>query len=114
MTEDRLGWSTAERAEIANHKNNGSWTTIDRSEVPEGRSPGCAQVHGIDFDQTFYATMSPTSLRALSAIANSEHMKMRRWDFVAAYLQGDLERDEVVYCHAPPGYATIGADGRPH
>eukprot|EP00965_Chrysotila_dentata_P126594 4185934-Pleurochrysis_carterae.AAC.1 len=57
--------------------------------------------------------MRPTSLRALSAIANSENMRMRRWDFVAAYLQGNLEHDEVVYCHAPPGYATIGADGRP-
>eukprot|EP00965_Chrysotila_dentata_P157080 5189407-Pleurochrysis_carterae.AAC.1 len=40
-------------------------------------------------------------------------MRMRRWDFVAAYLQGDLEHDEVVYCHAPPEYATIGADGKP-
>eukprot|EP00965_Chrysotila_dentata_P035922 1195624-Pleurochrysis_carterae.AAC.1 len=40
-------------------------------------------------------------------------MRMRRWDFVAAYLQGELEQDEVVYCHAPPGYATPGADGRP-
>eukprot|EP00965_Chrysotila_dentata_P056140 1860905-Pleurochrysis_carterae.AAC.1 len=30
-------------------------------------------------------------------------MRMRRWDFVAAYLQGELEHDEVVYCHAPPG-----------
>eukprot|EP00965_Chrysotila_dentata_P173725 5735099-Pleurochrysis_carterae.AAC.1 len=38
---------------------------------------------------------------------------MRPWDFVAAYLQGSLERDEVVYCHAPPGYATLGADGKP-
>eukprot|EP00965_Chrysotila_dentata_P138585 4583996-Pleurochrysis_carterae.AAC.1 len=38
---------------------------------------------------------------------------MRRWDFVAAYLQGDLEQNEVVYCHAPPGHATVGADGRP-
>eukprot|EP00965_Chrysotila_dentata_P073677 2434000-Pleurochrysis_carterae.AAC.1 len=38
---------------------------------------------------------------------------MRRWDFVAAYLQGELQEGEVVYCHAPPGYATIGADGRP-
>eukprot|EP00965_Chrysotila_dentata_P044438 1477496-Pleurochrysis_carterae.AAC.1 len=38
---------------------------------------------------------------------------MRRWDFVAAYLQGELEPGEVVYCHPPPGYATIGADGRP-
>eukprot|EP00965_Chrysotila_dentata_P018883 629419-Pleurochrysis_carterae.AAC.1 len=56
--------------------------------------------------------MRPTLVRALAAIANSAGMRMRRWDFVAAYLQGDLEQDEV-YCHAPPGYATIGADGRP-
>eukprot|EP00965_Chrysotila_dentata_P047830 1586321-Pleurochrysis_carterae.AAC.1 len=51
--------------------------------------------------------MRPTSLRAVAAIANSSNMKMRRWDFGAAYLQGSLERDEVVYCHAPPGYATL-------
>eukprot|EP00965_Chrysotila_dentata_P022599 748337-Pleurochrysis_carterae.AAC.1 len=38
---------------------------------------------------------------------------MRRWDFVAAYLQGELQSGEVVYCHAPPGYSTYGADGRP-
>eukprot|EP00965_Chrysotila_dentata_P243711 6205574-Pleurochrysis_carterae.AAC.2 len=42
---------------------------------------------------------------------------MRRWDFIAAYLQCELEQDEAVYiyCQAPPpGYATLGADGRPH
>eukprot|EP00965_Chrysotila_dentata_P219009 6190887-Pleurochrysis_carterae.AAC.1 len=37
---------------------------------------------------------------------------MRRWDFVVVYLQGDLEQDKVVYCHAPPGYAATGKDGR--
>eukprot|EP00965_Chrysotila_dentata_P178274 5888173-Pleurochrysis_carterae.AAC.1 len=57
--------------------------------------------------------MRLTSLRALAAIANSAGMHMRRWNFVAAYLQGELEQDEVVYFHAPPGYATTGADGRP-
>eukprot|EP00965_Chrysotila_dentata_P222801 6193190-Pleurochrysis_carterae.AAC.2 len=135
MAEDRIGWGTAERAEIANHASNGSWTTIDRLQVPTGRSlvrliwvykrkrsgalkarlcvQGCAQVHGIDYDQTFCATMRDTSLRALAAIASAAGMRMRRWDFVAAYLQGDLEQNEVVYCHAPPGYATVGADGRP-
>eukprot|EP00965_Chrysotila_dentata_P121947 4030566-Pleurochrysis_carterae.AAC.1 len=73
---------------------------------------GCAQVCGVDFDQTFCATMPPTSPRALAAIANSAGMRMRRWDFVAAYLQADLEQNEVIYCHAPPGYATTGEDGR--
>eukprot|EP00965_Chrysotila_dentata_P073708 2434851-Pleurochrysis_carterae.AAC.1 len=38
---------------------------------------------------------------------------MRRWDFVAAYLQGDLEPGEVVYCHPSPGYETLGPDGKP-
>eukprot|EP00965_Chrysotila_dentata_P151027 4991181-Pleurochrysis_carterae.AAC.1 len=39
MAEDRVGWGTAERAEISNHHaSNGSWTTIDRSQVPAGRS----------------------------------------------------------------------------
>eukprot|EP00965_Chrysotila_dentata_P194840 6176621-Pleurochrysis_carterae.AAC.1 len=57
--------------------------------------------------------MRPRSLRALAAIASSAGMQMRRWDFVAAYLQGDLGQNEVVYCHAPPGYATLGSNGRP-
>eukprot|EP00965_Chrysotila_dentata_P114747 3792237-Pleurochrysis_carterae.AAC.1 len=30
MAEDRVGWGAAERAEIANHAANGSWTTVDR------------------------------------------------------------------------------------
>eukprot|EP00965_Chrysotila_dentata_P042792 1420625-Pleurochrysis_carterae.AAC.1 len=56
------------------------------------------------------------SLRALAAIANfsgmrSANVHMRCWDFVAAHLQGDLEQDQPVYCHAPPGCATLGSDG---
>eukprot|EP00965_Chrysotila_dentata_P072632 2399681-Pleurochrysis_carterae.AAC.1 len=36
---------------------------------------------------------------------------MRRWDFVAAYFQGELEGGKVVYCRPPPGYEVIGNDG---
>jgi hypothetical protein len=36
---------------------------------------------------------------------------MRRWDFVAAYLQGSLEPGEVVYCSPPPGYTTSASGG---
>eukprot|EP00965_Chrysotila_dentata_P024752 820657-Pleurochrysis_carterae.AAC.8 len=100
MAEDRVGWGSAERAEIANHPSNKSWTTIDRSEVPADWSlvrliwvykrkrngtmkarlcvQGCVQIPGVDFHQTFCATMRPTSLRALAAIANyTNNMKMR-------------------------------------
>eukprot|EP00965_Chrysotila_dentata_P102549 3385457-Pleurochrysis_carterae.AAC.1 len=38
LRDDRDGWTTAERAEIANHTSNGSWEVIDRSSVPAGRS----------------------------------------------------------------------------
>eukprot|EP00965_Chrysotila_dentata_P066620 2206284-Pleurochrysis_carterae.AAC.4 len=76
MAEERVGWGAAERAKIANHANNGNWTTIDRSKVPSGRSlvrpiwvykckrggalkarlyvQSCARVYGVDYDQTFW------------------------------------------------------------
>jgi hypothetical protein len=39
---------------------------------------------------------------------------MRRWDFVAADLQGELLEGEVVYCLPPSGgYSTTGKDGHP-
>jgi len=49
----------------------------------------------------------------LSAVAAREKMRVRRWDFVAAYLQGSLLDGEVVWCRAPPGFERKGSDGRP-
>ena len=50
----------------------------------------------------------------LSAIAGQHRLKMRRWDFVSAFLQATLEEGEVVYCTAPPGpHGTTGSDDRP-
>eukprot|EP00965_Chrysotila_dentata_P149241 4928762-Pleurochrysis_carterae.AAC.1 len=34
LRDDRAGWTAAERAEIANHTDNGSWELIDRATVP--------------------------------------------------------------------------------
>eukprot|EP00965_Chrysotila_dentata_P220202 6191634-Pleurochrysis_carterae.AAC.1 len=47
---------------------------------------GCAQTHEVDYNQTFCATMRHTSLRSLASIAAGNGMRMRRWNFVAAYL----------------------------
>eukprot|EP00965_Chrysotila_dentata_P062130 2058405-Pleurochrysis_carterae.AAC.1 len=113
MASDAPAWLRAERAEIDNHESNGSWSVIDRSRLPVSRSlvrliwvyktkrdgtkkarlcvQGYAQVAGVDFDQTFCAAMRGTSLRALASLAASMGMRMRKWDFVAAYLQGELE-----------------------
>eukprot|EP00965_Chrysotila_dentata_P258452 6213222-Pleurochrysis_carterae.AAC.4 len=134
LTLDRAGSTAAERAEIANHQQNGSWEVIDRSDVPADRNlvrliwvyktkrsgslkarlcvQGCAQVAGVDYNETFCSTMRATCLRVLAAIAARDRLSMRRWDFIAAYLQGELEQGEVVNCRPPPGYETIGSDGR--
>ena len=66
---------------------------------------------GVDYDQTYSAAMRPTSLRLMSSLAARCNLNMRRWDFVSAYLQGDLLEGETVYCYSPPGYPHTGSDG---
>jgi hypothetical protein len=50
-------------------------------------------------------------LRLLACLAARNDLKLHRWDFVSAYLQGALEPGEVVYCLAPPGYEKRDSDG---
>ena len=57
------------------------------------------------------STMRSGSLRLLSALAAQLNLGMHRWDFVAAYLQGELLDGEVVYCELPPGIAEHGIPG---
>ena len=137
MLADREGWIAAEKKELANHEKNESYVEMDRSELPRGRKlvktvwayktkrngslkarlcvQGCAQVPGVDYHQTFCAAMRISSLRLLAATAANLALSMRRWDFVSAYLQGDLEPGEVCYCYAPPcepDDRRYGADGK--
>ena len=131
---DKSGWQKSETKELKNHADNGSWEYIDASQLPRGRRlvklvwvykvkrdgslksrlcvQGCRQVPGVDYDQTWCGAMRGTSLRMLSNLAASAGMRMRRYDFVAAYLQGELLEGETVYCFPPPGYERKGADGR--
>ena len=51
---------------------------------------GYRQVPGVDYDQTWCGAMRDTSLRVLSQLAANSGMNTRRYDFVAAYLQGEL------------------------
>ena len=134
MAMDREGWLASEKAELDNHAANGSWELIDYSEFAKTKRrlvktvwvykvkrngklksrlcvQGCSQMPGVDYDQTHCATMRAPTLRMLASIASKLGLRMRRWDFVAAYLQGELLEGEVVYCKAPAGHATKGADG---
>jgi hypothetical protein len=137
MSQNREGWEGAEAAELENHRSNSSFTVMDHSDFVKeapGRKvikltwvykrkrsgklkarlcvQGCSQIPGVDYDQTWCGTMRGPSLRLLSAIAARRGLSMHRWDFTAAYLQGELEEGEAVYCSPPPGYETTGADGR--
>ena len=131
-----MGWTGAESGEIDNHESKASWTYHPRASLPHGRRlvkltwaykvkrdltkkarlcvQGCTQIAGVDYHQTFCAAMRVASLRVLCAISARLGLKMRRWDFVAAYLQGELEPGEVVYCTTPPGYSTALVDGKVH
>ena len=131
---DRAGWRESEAKELQNHHDNGSWEYIDADQLPRGRRlvklvwvykvkrngalksrlcvQGCRQVPGVDYDQTWCGAMRSTSLRLLSNLAANSNMRMRRYDFVAAYLQGELLEGETVYCYPPPGYERKGKDGR--
>ena len=133
MASDPVGWKGAEKKELGKHADNESYHVIDRSEMPKGRRTvklvwvykvkrdgslkarlcvqGCSQMPGVDYDQTHCATMRPESLRILAALSARFRLRMRRYDFASAYLQGNLEPGEVVYCSMPPGYDEIGADG---
>ena len=130
---DHPGWTQSMDKEMQNHDTNGSWEWIPIHKVPTDRKlikliwvykvkrdgslksrlcvQGCNQIEGVDYDQSFSAALRSPSLRMLSAIAAKEHMHLRRWDFVSAYLQGSLEEGEVTYCHAPPGYERTDAKG---
>ena len=131
---DRAGWKESEAKELQNHHDNGSWEYIDADQLPRGRRlvklvwvykvkrngslksrlcvQGCRQVPGVDYDQTWCGAMRSTSLRLLSNLAANADMRMRRYDFVAAYLQGELLEGETVFCFPPPGYERKGKDGR--
>ena len=133
LSMDAPGWTASMDKEIKNHADNQSWEWVRADSVPRGRRliklvwvfkvkrdgklksrlcvQGCAQSAGVDYDQTWSGTLRSGSLRLLAGLAASRGMRVHRWDFVSAYLQGSLEDGEVVYCYPPPGYERLDADG---
>ena len=136
LQQNREGWLEAEAKELKAHERNQSWSVIKANDVPTNRRiirmlwvykrkrdgtlkarlcvMGSSQRPGVDFDQTYCATMRAASLRLLAAISARLDLSMWRIDFVSAYLQGELEDGEVVYCHMPQGYETTDTENRPN
>ena len=138
MKLDEANWTAAERKELASHKRNGSWELADRTDrtcIPADANivnflwvykhkrdgtykarlciDGSGQRHGVDYDQTFAATLRTTTLRCFAGIQASLHLHSARIDLVTAYLQGELLDGEVLYSRMPPGHEVKGADGYP-
>ena len=131
---DHDGWTASMDKEMENHRTNQSWEWIPADEVPTGRRlikliwvfkvkrdgklksrlcvQGCNQVAGVDYDQTFSAALRSPSLRTIASLSSRYGLRMHRWDFVSAYLQGELEEGEVVYCQPPKGYERQDESGR--
>ena len=130
---DAPGWTASMDEEMENHHNKGSWEWVRRVDVPRNRHlvklvwvfkvkrdgrlksrlcvQGCAQTAGVDYDQTWSGALRSTSLRSIASLAAHKGLRLHRWDFVSAYLQGDLEPGEVVYCAAAPGYERTDSEG---
>jgi hypothetical protein len=69
---------------------------------------GFRQRHGIDYHETYSATLKYKSLRTLLALAVQHDLSLRHLDVVTAFLQADLE--DEVYVRQPPGYTTTNAN----
>ena len=67
---------------------------------------GFTQVYSIDYFDTFSPVAKLTSIRTLLAIAARNDWEIESFDFDGAYLNGELNADEVIYMQAPLGSST--------
>ena len=65
---------------------------------------GYSQVKGIDFHETFSATLRSTSFRLLCAIAAGKKLTLDHFDVTNAFTQSKI--DSEIYVEAPPGRFT--------
>lgn len=73
---------------------------------------GFLQRQGIDYDETFAPTAISSSLLCIVAIAVQYELKLRQIDFVAAFLNGEMEHE--VYIEQPQGFVHIGKEKMVH
>ncbi|KAK4695272.1 putative transposase, partial [Phenoliferia sp. Uapishka_3] len=63
---------------------------------------GDMQTEGLDYTETFAATVRQSSVRAILALAAQNGWKLQQFDVSSAYLHGTLK--EEVYLRQPPGF----------
>jgi transposase InsO family protein len=73
---------------------------------------GFSQIGGIDFDDTYAPVARLASSRAIIAMANRLDLLLHQVDIKGAYLNGELNDNEVLYMQHPPGYKSPDAGNR--
>jgi hypothetical protein len=73
---------------------------------------GFSQIGGVDYDDTYAPVAKLASTRAVIAMANRLGMEMHQIDIKGAYLNGELNANEVLYMQHPPGYKAPDAGTR--
>lgn len=122
-------WQDAMNKEIEDLTKHNTWDVINRNDVPKDRRItksrwvykvklnrdgsidrfkarfvvcGYSQVKGVDYHQSFSATMRATSLRILLSLAAGERLRLEHFDVTSAFTQADIDAD--VYIDPPAGY----------
>ena len=65
---------------------------------------GFSQVEGVDYFNTYAPVAKLASSRVVIALANRMGWELHQVDVKGAYLNGELQSDEVLYMRNPPGY----------
>ena len=65
---------------------------------------GFSQVEGVDYFNTYAPVAKLASSRVVIALANWMGWELHQVDVKGAYLNGELQSDEVLYMRHPPGY----------
>jgi hypothetical protein len=73
---------------------------------------GFSQIGGVDYDDTYTPVARLASSWAIIAMANRLCLELHQVDIKGAYLNGVLNKGEVLYMQHPPGYRSHDAGSR--
>ena len=73
---------------------------------------GFSQISSVNYDDTYAPVAKLTSMRTVIAMANHLGMEMHQINIKGVYLNGKLNKNEVLYMQHPPGYKDSNTSTR--
>ena len=129
-------WEESMNKEITDLIKNNTWEYVREDKIPKGHritkskwvykiklkrdntidrfksrfvACGYSQIKGIDWDESFSATLRATSFRTLLAIAAGEKLTLEHFDISNAFTEADI--DKLIFVAPPKGFVTRDTDG---